>query len=74
MLLIFSIKQQVFILDYKNNSSLKLETIIIAKAKKDNFCTKLIPVGMGYNYSKGRPVDIKILYNSKCNKNNFNEF
>ena len=67
-------KQQVFILDYKNNSSLKLETIIIAKAKKDNFCTKLIPVGMGYNYSKGRPVDIKILYNSECNKNNLNEF
>jgi hypothetical protein len=67
-------KQQVFILDYKNNSSLKLETTIIAKAKKDNFCTKLIPVGMGYNYSKGRPVDIKILYNSECNKNNLNEF
>lgn len=67
-------KQQVFILDYKNNSSLKLETIIIAKAIKDNFCTKLIPVGKGYNYSKGKPVDIKILYNSECNKNNLNEF
>ncbi len=66
-------KQQVFILDYKNNSSLKLEKIIISKAKKDSFCTKSIPVGMGYNYSKGRPVDIKILYNSECNKNNLNK-
>jgi hypothetical protein len=66
-------KQQVFILDYKNNSSLKLEKIIISKAKKDSFCTKSIPVGMGYNYSKGLAVDIKILYNSECNKNNLNE-
>ena len=65
-------KQQVFILDYKNNSSIKLEKNIIAKAKKDSFCTKSIPVIKGYNYSKGKSVDIRILYNSKCNKNSLN--